>query len=133
MLQEFGVGGDQGERGALAAMWRGFGRHCPECGRGLMFAGYTRVNAICPNCGCPLDQHRADDAPPYFTILIVAHIVVPLILLMEQHYHPPEWVQLSVWLPMTLALTVWFLPRIKGALIGLQWAKRMHGFGGHPD
>ena len=32
--------------------------------------------------------------------------------------------------PTGLILALWLLPRIKGALIGLQWALRMHGFGG---
>jgi uncharacterized protein (DUF983 family) len=25
---------------------------------------------------------------------------------------------------------LWLLPRVKGALVGYQWAMRMHGFGG---
>jgi hypothetical protein len=38
-------------------------------------------------------------------------------------------VQAAVWLPLTLILTLLLLPRVKGALIGLQWALYMHGFG----
>jgi Protein of unknown function (DUF983) len=37
-----------------------------------------------------------------------------------------------LWVPLTIGLSLWFLPRIKGALVGLQWALKMHGFGG-PD
>ena len=29
-----------------------------------------------------------------------------------------------------VALSLWLLPRLKGLFVGLQWAKRMHGFGG---
>ena len=32
-----------------------------------------------------------------------------------------------------LVLSLVLLPMIKGALIGLQWALRMHGFGAGPD
>ena len=32
----------------------------------------------------------------------------------------------------TVALSLYLLPRLKGALVGVQWAKRMHGFGGRP-
>jgi hypothetical protein len=32
-----------------------------------------------------------------------------------------------------MILSLWLLPRVKGALIGLQWAFRMHGFGSGPD
>ena len=29
----------------------------------------------------------------------------------------------------TVALSLYLLPRLKGALVALQWAHRMHGFG----
>ena len=33
-----------------------------------------------------------------------------------------------------VALSLFLLPRLKGVLVGIQWAKRMHGFGaGSPD
>ncbi|HEX6960119.1 MAG TPA: DUF983 domain-containing protein [Ferrovibrio sp.] len=121
------------ERPAGAAMLRGWRRRCPQCGEGGIFAGYLAVNPQCPSCGLALSGHRADDAPPYFTILIVGHIIVPLMLLLEQHLHPAEWVHMALWLPLTLLLSLWLLPHIKGSLIGLQWAKRMHGFGPDPD
>jgi len=69
-----------------------------------------------------LAPHRADDAPAYFTILITGHIIVPLILVIERIYAPATWVQMTIWMPLTLGLTLVILPRVKGALIGLQWA-----------
>lgn len=119
-------------RSLLSAMLRGFARHCPECGKGSIFGGYLSVNPTCPSCGLKLEGHRADDAPPYFTILIVGHIIVPGMLLFEQLRHPPEWQHMIIWLPLTLVLCLTLLPRIKGSLIGLQWAQRMHGFGSEP-
>ena len=32
----------------------------------------------------------------------------------------------------TVALSLWLLPRLKGAMVAIQWAKRMHGFGALP-
>ncbi|MFC3677218.1 DUF983 domain-containing protein [Ferrovibrio xuzhouensis] len=121
------------ERPLGEAMRRGWRGRCPQCGHGRMFRSYLKVNDNCPACGLQLSMHRADDAPPYFTILIVGHIIVPLMLVLEQEFHPAEWVHMVLWLPLTLILSLTLLPRIKGTLIGLQWAKRMHGFGGHPD
>ena len=63
------------------------------------------------------------------TIFIVGHIVVPLLLWVEKGWHPDEWVHAVLWLPLTLMLVLVILPSMKGALIGLQWALRMHGFG----
>ena len=121
------------QRSMLNAILRGFGSHCPQCGKGRMFGRYLKVNEACANCGLVLSGHRADDAPPYFTILIVGHIVVPGMLLFEQMRHPPEWQHMVIWLPLTLFLCLFLLPRIKGSLIGLQWAMRMHGFGSEPQ
>jgi len=109
-------------------MRRGLTRKCPECGKGHMFNGYVKVSDTCDHCGLELHHQRADDAPPYFTMLIVLHFVISGILTVEQIYSPPTWVQLTIWLPVSLIASLVLLPHIKGTLIGLQWARKMHGF-----
>lgn len=94
-----------------------------------MFSGYLKTVEACGACGEALHHHRADDAPPYFTMLLVGHLIVPVILAVEMAWHPPISWQLAFWLPLTLILTLALLGVIKGALIALQWALRMHGFG----
>ena len=118
----------QARRDVLAAMWRGFRRRCPCCGKGAIFNAYLKVNDSCPACGEELHHHRADDAPPYFTMLIVGHIVVGSVLAVEMTFAPPMWMQMIVWPALAIALSLLLLPSIKGALVGLQWALRMHGF-----
>lgn len=115
------------------AIRRGLAERCPACGEGGMFRAYLKVVDGCPRCGEQLHHHRADDAPPYFTIVIVGHIVVGGVLMLEQSLAPATWVQAAVWLPLTIILSLLLLPRVKGALVALQWALRMHGFGGVPD
>ncbi len=112
---------------------RGFRRRCPRCGEGAAFAGYTRVADHCTVCGEELHHQRADDAPPYITIMIVGHIVVPGMLLAERLFSPDMWLQMAIWLPLTLILSLGLLPFVKGAVVGLQWSLRMHGFGGEDD
>ncbi len=119
---------EENQRSLSQAMWRGTLRKCPECGEGHMFNGYIKVNEACEKCGLELHHQRADDAPPYFTMMIVLHFVVSGILTVEQIYSPPTWVQLAIWLPASLIASLVLLPHIKGALIGLQWARKMHGF-----
>jgi len=98
-----------------------------------LFRAYLKVNDSCPVCGEDLHHHRADDAPAYFTITIVGHIVVAGALLLEKGYAPETWVHMALWVPLTLVLCLALLPMIKGALVGLQWAYRMHGFSGVED
>src|ERR1700742_4796879 len=116
-------------RSVATAMRRGAAHRCPACGQGSMYRAYLKVADACPACGEALHHHRADDAPPYFTMLIVGHIVIGAALLLEQTLAPPQWVHLVLWIPLTLVLSLVLLPHIKGALVGLQWAFRMHGFG----
>jgi len=101
-----------------AALARGFVGRCPVCDRGPAFAGFLRVVPECSSCQTPLGLARADDAPPYFTILIVGHIVVPLMLLMERAMDPPLWLLSVIFLPLTAALAVGLLRPIKGATVG---------------
>jgi uncharacterized protein (DUF983 family) len=115
------------------ALARGARQRCPACGEGPMFHAYLKVSEACPACGEELHHQRADDAPPYFTMIVVGHVVIAGVLLLEKAFAPESWVHLALWLPLTVALSLWLLPRIKGALVGLQWALRMHGFGGPSD
>ena len=115
-------------RPVLPAMLRGARLTCPSCGEGAIFGAYLKVNDSCPRCGEELHHHRADDAPPYFTMLIVGHIVVGSMLAVEFALAPPMWMQMIAWPVLAVALCLVLLPVVKGALIGLQWALRMHGF-----
>jgi uncharacterized protein (DUF983 family) len=106
----------------LAAMWRGARRRCPRCGLGKLFSGYIAPAPSCTVCQAELLAFRADDAPAYFTILIVGHVVVPGMLWLEMARHPPIFVHLMIWLPLTLVLTFGLLPSVKGAIVGLLWS-----------
>jgi uncharacterized protein (DUF983 family) len=117
-----------GGRSVPTSLLRGAALKCPACGKGSMFRRYLKVFNSCPHCGEELHHHRADDAPPYFTIVIVGHVVVSLVLAVEMAYRPPLWVHAALWLPLTVLLALLILPVVKGALVALQWALLMHGF-----
>ena len=111
----------------LAAAKRGARGRCPACGEGQVFDGYLKVVPACAACGAPLGQLRADDAPPYFTIFVVGHLLVPLVLMVERHWMPPMWLHMALWLPLFTAFCILLLRPIKGATIG--WMMRL-GFTG---
>ena len=48
-------------------------------------------------------------------------------------YRPEPLTLVTVFSMAVVALSLFLLPRFKGAMIGLQWAKRMHGFGWTKD
>ena len=96
---------------------------------GALYRSYLKPADACPSCGEELFHQRADDAPPYVTILVVGHLVLAAVVGIDIAYAWPLWLHAVVWLPLTVALCLGFLPVAKGALIGLQWGLRMHGFG----
>jgi uncharacterized protein (DUF983 family) len=116
------------KRDVWQAIARGFRGRCPRCGEGRLFRAFLKVVDHCPACNENLSHHRADDLPAYLVIVIVGHIVVPLALWIETDYAPPVALQLAIYLPLTLAASLALLQPVKGAVVGLQWAFRMHGF-----
>ena len=108
----------------MTGLTRGFSGRCPQCGQGRLLRDYLKVVSTCSVCGHDNGQYPADDAPPYFTILIVGHVVVaPALCFSFIWTWPAGWV-LAVTLPTILAATLLLLPRVKGAVIGAQWAIR---------
>jgi uncharacterized protein (DUF983 family) len=101
------------------ALLRGLKCTCPACGKTKLFRGYLRVVDDCANCGAPLGSVSADDAPPYFTIFVVGHIVVPGMFMLDRSYDLPDWIQAAIWVPVTTILAVGLLRPIKGATVGL--------------
>jgi len=110
------------------AMWRGFRGKCPNCGEGHLFGRFLKVADSCDHCGEEFFHQRADDFPAYLVMVVVGHLVVPAILAIETAYAPPVWLQLAVWLPVTLFASLALLQPTKGAIVGLQWQIGMHGF-----
>lgn len=118
-------------------LWRSIGRgflcRCPNCGQGKLFDGYLKSVDQCAVCHEEFTHHRADDLPPYLTVFVVGHLVIALFMAVEQVGELTLAEHLAIWIPITLALCLGLLRPFKGATIGLQWAMRMHGFGGSPE
>jgi uncharacterized protein (DUF983 family) len=120
------------KRDVWTALKRGLRGRCPRCGEGKLFRAFLKVDDHCKVCNLDFTPHRADDLPAYLVIVIVGHLVVPTALWIETDYSPPVWLQLWIYLPLTLILSLALLQPVKGAVVGLQWALRMHGFDDNP-
>lgn len=115
------------------AVAHGIRGRCPHCGRGRLFRAFLKPVETCEVCGEELHHQRADDLPPYIVITIVGHIVVGGILLVEKYGDWSMGLNMAVWPALTLISSVLLMQPAKGGVVGLQWAMRMHGFGGEPD
>ena len=105
--------------GLVPAMARGVAGRCPCCGQGRLFGTWLRQVAECSVCHAPLGSVRADDAPPYFVIFIVAHLVIFTQVLTDVWLNLSIAAEAAIFLPLTLLLCLGLLRPVKGATIGL--------------
>ena len=93
-----------------------------------MFRAFLKVADECPACGEELHHHRADDFPAYLVLFIGGHLLIPIVLGVEEVFEPALWIHALLWIPATLALCIGMLQPVKGGVVGFQWALGMHGF-----
>ena len=103
---------------------------CPNCGEGHLFEGFLKVSPACEACGFDLRKADSGDGPAVFIILIVGCIVGFSALITEIAFHPPVWLHLILWLPLTLILCLALLRPFKGVMIALQFHNRASEAGG---
>ena len=108
---------------AWTALGRGLRCRCPVCGQGRLFRGYLTLAPACEACGTAFGHLRADDAPPYFTIFLVGHLLVPGVFWVEKAYEPPMWVHMALWLPFFTVVSMLLLRPVKGAVVA--WMLRL--------
>ncbi|MFQ5437706.1 MAG: DUF983 domain-containing protein [Paracoccaceae bacterium] len=98
-----------------------------------MMKSYLKVRDYCPVCCEALLHHRADDAPAYLTILLTGHVIAPLILFVYSTFRPEPVVMAIGFCFVFSVIALFMLPRLKGMIVSIQWAKRMHGFNISPN
>ena len=121
------------QRNTLQAMWRGFLGRCPHCGEGRLFRAFLKTVDDCQVCGEEFHHHRADDLPAYLVVVVVGHVILGAFMGVETMFALEMWQHLAIWAPLTVISAVALLQPVKGAIVGLQWALYMHGFGGEVD
>ncbi|MGY5803327.1 DUF983 domain-containing protein [Rhizobium hainanense] len=126
-------GSDENERPLGQSITRGMLNRCPRCGTGKLFRAFLKPVDHCAVCGEDISHQRADDLPPYLVILVLGHLIVGGYMLTDMTFKLPLWAHLAIWAPITIIAALAIIQPIKGGVIGLQWALRMHGFGGHDD
>jgi uncharacterized protein (DUF983 family) len=109
----------------FTAIGRGLLGRCPSCGQSHLFNGFLKVRDACLACGAPLGLARADDVPPYLTILLVGHLMVPAMFIVDRAYTPDVWLMTTIFVPVAAALSLGLLRPIKGGVVGIMMKLNM--------
>jgi len=109
---------------AVSPLLAGAAGRCPSCGEGHLFEGFLKVAPRCEACGYDLAKADSGDGPAVFVILIGGFLVAFGALFTEVIFHPPVWVTLIIWLPMTLVVCLALLRPFKGAMLAAQFMNK---------
>lgn len=128
----YGGGADE-ERKLGRSIMRGFCNRCPACGSAPLFRAFLKPVDTCAACGAEMFHQRSDDLPPYLVVMVLGHVLLGGYMMTDMIFPASTWVHLAIWGPIAIITSLLLIQPIKGGVIGLQWALKMHGFGGHDD
>ena len=115
-------------RSWLRAMFNGARLRCPSCGEGRLYEEGLKAVNFCSHCEEELYHHRASRMAPWISAFLAAHVALITAAFVNWLFAPSLlWLALPA-LPLWAGLTLLMLPSVKGAVIGVQWATRLHGF-----
>ena len=112
-------------RSIPAVLVTGLLKKCPNCGKGNLYSKYLKFYSHCPICGEEFHSYRTDDFGPWLSIIISGHIIVPLVLSMEQNFKIDLWIQALIWIPITIAVVLFLLPISKSICLSILWRLKM--------
>ena len=97
---------------------------CPQCGARTLFDGAVKFAPRCRACGLDYSAFNVGDGPAAFLTLIIGALVTGLALGLELAFHPPFWVHVLLWVPVTSLAVVWGLRAGKGALLVAEYQRK---------
>ncbi len=116
----------EGQPGLVPAALFGL---CPQCGARSLFSGAARFAPSCKACGLDYGRFNVGDGPAAFLTMILGAVIVGLALWVEFTFHPPVWVHVMLWIPLTAGATLWGLRVGKAALLVSEYQRRAHEAG----
>lgn len=117
----------EGQPGIVPAALFGL---CPRCGARALFEGVAQFAPRCRVCGLDYSRFNVGDGPAAFLTLIVGAVIVALALWLELAWHPPFWVHVILWVPLTAGAVIWGLRAGKAALLAAEFQRDAREAGG---
>lgn len=103
---------------------------CPRCGARTLFAGPLRFADKCESCGLDYSRFNVGDGPAAFLTLAIGALVTGLALWLELSWHPPFWLHMILWIPLTTAAVLLGLRMAKTWLLHAEYARDAREAGG---
>lgn len=110
----------EGQPGIASAALFGL---CPRCGARSLFDGAAKFAPRCRACGLDFSAYNVGDGPAAFLTLIVGALITALAITLQIVWHPPFWVHIVLWVPLTTLAVIGGLRAGKAALLAAEYQK----------
>ncbi len=94
---------------------------CPRCGARTLYVGMIKFAPRCTACGLDFDAFNVGDGPAAFLTLIIGTLVCIAAITLELTAHPPFWLHILLWPPITIALVIASLRVAKAMLLASEY------------
>lgn len=94
---------------------------CPRCGARTLFDGPVGFAPKCTGCGLDYSGFNVGDGPAAFLTLIIGALVTVMAVWLELSLHPPFWVHVLLWVPITAMAVIYGLRIAKGMLLASEY------------
>lgn len=99
---------------------------CPRCGATGLFRGWLDFADRCKVCGLDYSAFNVGDGPAAILTLVLGSLIVGIAITIQLTLGPPIWLQLIIWLPITVVGVVGSLRIAKAALLGSEFRTSAH-------
>ena len=94
---------------------------CPRCGAKTLYVGMIKFAPRCTSCGLDFDAFNVGDGPAAFLTLIIGTLVCIAAITFELTVHPPIWLHILLWPPITILAVIASLRVAKGMLLASEY------------
>ena len=92
---------------------------CPSCLKASIFHKIIILKKDCHICSEDFSKYNLGDADNFFVILVVGIIIMVGLVFTEIHYQPSLSLQMIIWIPATIILSILFTRPIKAYFLYL--------------
>ncbi|HEU5396030.1 MAG TPA: DUF983 domain-containing protein [Verrucomicrobiae bacterium] len=105
------------------ALWRGWQRKCPHCGKGPIYRGWLKFQDQCPACGLRYLPDQGDLFGPLIFFDRVLFLIPFIVLFYFRLWHPNLFILLGTGAAMAFGL-VYTMPHRNGLSLAFDYLMR---------
>ncbi len=96
---------------------------CPRCGSRALFKSVVSFADRCSSCDLDYSRFNVGDGPAAFLTLAIGTVLAILAIVVDQWFHPPFWVHVILWVPLTIGMVLYGLRIAKGMLLIVEYQR----------